>query len=164
MSPETGEISPVWRAFLLTMFARTGGSSGTTPQGTSAAVAKETTDRVAADATISANLANEAVTRSTADAALTAALAAEAATRRDGVASVVAKISTLLNTSGAKTFTFAQVTPSDVWGIAHNLNWHPTVTVVDTANQLVEGGVTYDSSNIVTLRFASPFAGTAYLV
>lgn len=82
VDPTSGEITPVWRSFLLSMFARTGGAAGTTPPASTAAIAIETTNRVAADAALASNIANEGVARAIADAALTTAIADEAAARR----------------------------------------------------------------------------------
>ena len=64
---------------------------------------------------------------------------------------------------GSETFTFNQAVPTATWVIAHNLDRHPAVSVVDSAGTVVFGEVTYDSANQVTVRFSSGFAGKAYL-
>lgn len=56
-----------------------------------------------------------------------------------------------------------QSTVSDTWQITHNLGWYPNITVVDSAGSVVEGEIDYTSENSLTLLFASPFSGTAYL-
>lgn len=54
-------------------------------------------------------------------------------------------------------------TASDTWVITHNLFKYVQATVVDTANQVNIGDITYDSLNQITIRFSAPFSGYAYL-
>jgi len=61
-------------------------------------------------------------------------------------------------------YTHDQSTPSSVWTITHELNRRPSVSVVDTADSLVEGAVDYVSLNQLTITFNAPFSGKAYLV
>jgi hypothetical protein len=56
-----------------------------------------------------------------------------------------------------------QATPATVWSITHNLNGHPSVTVVDTGGDTVLGDVKYTSLNTLTVTFLVPVAGYAYL-
>jgi hypothetical protein len=49
------------------------------------------------------------------------------------------------------------------WNITHNLGKYPSVSVVDSANTKVYGGVVYNSVNQVTLVFSSAFSGKAFL-
>lgn len=60
-------------------------------------------------------------------------------------------------------YVYTQAMPSDAWTINHNLNRYPSVTIVTTAGDQVDGDVHYDSANTITLRFPSAFAGIAYL-
>lgn len=64
--------------------------------------------------------------------------------------------------SGAN-FIHDQLVPSDEWVINHGLNRYPSVAVVDSAGSVVEGTVEYTSNNVITLRFAAPFGGQAFL-
>lgn len=49
------------------------------------------------------------------------------------------------------------------WGpIAHNLGKVPAVTVVNSANEVVEGAMSIGDLNHVTLTFGAAFAGDAY--
>lgn len=48
------------------------------------------------------------------------------------------------------------------WTIQHNLNKKCSVTVVDSANQIVVGEIVYDSDNQVTITFSGSFSGKAY--
>lgn len=63
------------------------------------------------------------------------------------------------------TFTFTQAIPSAVWVINHPfVNQHPSVTIVDPAGNEVQASVQYTpNQDQVIIRFAQPFAGTAYL-
>jgi len=69
---------------------------------------------------------------------------------------------------GDITFTHNQSTTSDTWVITHNLNRFPSVTVVDSANTIVQGTVVYNSNKQLTVTFfangsALAFQGKAYL-
>lgn len=64
---------------------------------------------------------------------------------------------------GGLTYTFSQIIPSSTWTIEHNLERHPSVTVVDSSGNMVMGETFYDNNNNITLTFAAPFAGKAYL-
>lgn len=60
-------------------------------------------------------------------------------------------------------YTHNQSVPSATWTITHNLNFHPSVTVVDSGGTTVYGNVTYVDSNSIVVVFTSGFAGIAYL-
>jgi hypothetical protein len=62
-----------------------------------------------------------------------------------------------------KYFYHEQSIPSDIWTITHNLNKHPAVIVVDSADNVVIGDVTYLSLNAVKIIFIGAFSGKAYL-
>jgi hypothetical protein len=68
-----------------------------------------------------------------------------------------------VTTNPAVAFAHTQQTPSATWTIAHNLNFHPNVTVVDSAGTIVEGEMTYVDQNNMILSFQSAFSGNAYL-
>ena len=61
------------------------------------------------------------------------------------------------------TYTHTQDVPLKVWIINHNLGSFPSVTVVDSNNQVVIGDITYTGSNSLTITFTIPFAGYAFL-
>ena len=65
--------------------------------------------------------------------------------------------------STATSFTYVRSSPATIWDIVHNLNRFPSVVVLDSSNQEVEGDLGYPSANEVTVTFSAPFAGTAYL-
>jgi len=61
------------------------------------------------------------------------------------------------------TYIHTQYVPLTVWVIIHNLGRFPSVTVVDTLNQVVVGNIVYNNANMLTITFNSAFAGYAYL-
>lgn len=64
---------------------------------------------------------------------------------------------------GDKTFTFAQSTAANTWYINHGLNKFPSVTIVDSGNNVVLGVIEYTDTNNCVCRFNAPFSGKAYL-
>ena len=62
-----------------------------------------------------------------------------------------------------KFFKFIQNIPSNRWEIIHNLNKYPSVTVVDSGENVVIGDIEYINSNRLIIRFTSIFSGKAYL-
>ena len=79
---ESGEITPVWRAYFAQLYERTGGPQGSSVEAVLAALALERTARIAGDAGLSADIAAERTARENADTELTAAIIAEANARR----------------------------------------------------------------------------------
>lgn len=61
------------------------------------------------------------------------------------------------------TYIFEQINPASTWVVEHNLESFPSVTIVDSSNNVVVGYQTYNSNNQLTLQFSAPFAGKAYL-
>jgi len=69
---------------------------------------------------------------------------------------------------GEITFIHNQTSTSNTWVITHNLHRFPSVTVVDTSNNIVQGKVIYNSDKQLTITFfnagsAHAFQGKAYL-
>jgi hypothetical protein len=60
-------------------------------------------------------------------------------------------------------YTHVQSGLSSSWLVVHNLGSFPSVTVVDTGGTEVIPNLHYDNSNQITLTFAAPTSGTAYL-
>lgn len=60
-------------------------------------------------------------------------------------------------------FVFDQQVASSVWVVVHNMGKFPSVSIVDTANDQVEGEVRYNSNNQLTITFTAAVAGKAYL-
>jgi|TARA_R110002050_G_scaffold128157_4_gene249379 hypothetical protein len=61
-----------------------------------------------------------------------------------------------------KNFVYTQNVASATWVVTHNLNKFPSVSVVDSANTLVNGQVEYNSINEVTISFRAAFTGKAF--
>lgn len=47
--------------------------------------------------------------------------------------------------------------------ITHNMGYNPNVTIKNSAGDLLETGIDYNSINKITLTMAQPFGGIAYL-
>lgn len=67
------------------------------------------------------------------------------------------------STNSDKNFVFNQNTPSSSWVISHNLNKYVTVTIVDSAENVVVGDILYNSLNQITVNFSGAFSGIAYI-
>jgi hypothetical protein len=63
--------------------------------------------------------------------------------------------------SGDKTYEHIQTVAASVWNITHNLGKYPSVTIVDSGGNTVEGAVVYVDLNQVTAVFSAPFGGKA---
>ncbi len=71
-------------------------------------------------------------------------------------------------TVGEITFIHNQTSTSNTWVVTHNLHRYPSVTVVDTANNIIQGKVIYNSDMQLTITFflkgaAHALQGKAYL-
>ena len=62
-----------------------------------------------------------------------------------------------------KNYIHNQLVASSVWTIIHNLDKHPSVTVVDSSDSVVVGDISYDSLNQLTVVFSAEFGGKAYV-
>lgn len=62
-----------------------------------------------------------------------------------------------------ETYVFDQSVASNSWAITHNLDKYPSVTIVDTNDEIVYGGVDYTDANSLTINFKTNIAGKAYL-
>lgn len=60
-------------------------------------------------------------------------------------------------------YIYNQGAPSNTWVINHNLNKNPSITIVSSAGEEVEGAVVINSLNQVTITFCAAFSGKAYL-
>lgn len=63
----------------------------------------------------------------------------------------------------SRRYVFNQVSPSASWEITHPLGGFPSVTIVDSANSVVIGDVTYIDDENVVVEFSGAFSGKAYL-
>lgn len=63
----------------------------------------------------------------------------------------------------ARGYVHEQGIASDVWVIEHNLNKHPSVTIVDSAENEVVGEIEYINNNVVEVKLKGASKGKAYL-
>ena len=59
-------------------------------------------------------------------------------------------------------FHFVQGTPASTWTIVHGLGLFPDTQVFDSGGSQVEGDVTHDSVNQLTIVFTAAFSGDCY--
>lgn len=64
---------------------------------------------------------------------------------------------------GDKEFVYTQSSAASSWSITHSLNKYPSVTVVDSGNNIVIGDITYNNLSTLTINFTASFSGKAYL-
>lgn len=63
----------------------------------------------------------------------------------------------------ASTFIYEQAVASDTWEITHNLGKKPSVTVVDSADNIITAEVEYIDNNNIVVRMNGATTGKAYL-
>lgn len=60
-------------------------------------------------------------------------------------------------------FTHTQGAAATVWTITHNLGFYPAITVFDSGLSEVEGAISHQNVNSLTITFSVSISGTAYL-
>lgn len=60
------------------------------------------------------------------------------------------------------TYVHDQLVASATWTIHHQLNKYPSITVVDSGGNLIEGDITYTDINTAVVRFSVAFGGQAF--
>lgn len=80
----------------------------------------------------------------------------------NGIALVGNKTSEELNITSDKNYVYTQAVADSVWEVQHNLNKYPSITIVDSADNVVIGDVVYIDMNNVIITFAASFSGKAY--
>lgn len=60
-------------------------------------------------------------------------------------------------------YTHNQSSASNQWTVVHNLGFKPNVTVFNSAGDIVEGSITHNSVNQLTLQFSATMSGVAQL-
>ena len=63
----------------------------------------------------------------------------------------------------AQSFRHIQSSNSTNWIVTHNLGFRPSVTIIDLDGDTVNGNIIYNTTNQLTLTFAQPIKGEAYL-
>jgi hypothetical protein len=57
----------------------------------------------------------------------------------------------------------SQTTAISTWTVVHNMGYMPSVTVIDSGGNEVEGDIVYNSTSTLTLSFSAEMSGVAYL-
>lgn len=65
--------------------------------------------------------------------------------------------------TGDKTYNHVQFTASATWTINHALDKYPSIQVIDSDGDIVEGDTDYIDANTVVLTFAIAISGRAFL-
>jgi hypothetical protein len=60
-------------------------------------------------------------------------------------------------------FVFTQAVPSTVWNINHNLNKKPSIKIVDSTDEVIEGQEEYVDENNIIVTFSALITGKVYL-
>ena len=68
-----------------------------------------------------------------------------------------------LDGTGDSHYSHNQANPDTVWVIDHNLGKYPSVICFDSANDEIEGMISYPTLNRVTVTFSAATGGYAYL-
>lgn len=61
-----------------------------------------------------------------------------------------------------KNYVHNQIVASNFWEIQHNLDKYPSVSIIDSGNNLVVGEIKYIDLNNIIITFTSVFSGKAY--
>ena len=64
---------------------------------------------------------------------------------------------------GDKAYTHTPSTASSTWTVAHSLGKKPSVSIVDSSDNLIRGQVDYTDLNNLTITLSAPTSGKAYL-
>jgi len=75
----------------------------------------------------------------------------------------VVHVGTVIETGADAKFTFAQEQNSNQWEVEHNLGKFPSVTIVDSGENIVYAEVQYTDENNLTISFNGATSGKAYL-
>ena len=66
-------------------------------------------------------------------------------------------------TTSRVSYIHTQGVTSAAWTINHNLHFYPNVTVQDSAGNIVEGEIAYNTLDSLVVTFSTAFSGEAYL-
>ena len=81
----------------------------------------------------------------------------------DGGEDIELGLDAAYNVTTDKHYVHTQSVAASVWTITHNLDKYPSVTVVDSGENVVVGDVQYIDRNSLTVAFNGAFSGKAYL-
>jgi hypothetical protein len=60
-------------------------------------------------------------------------------------------------------FIFTQAVPATVWNITYNLNKKPSIKIVDSTDEVIEGQEEYVDENNIIVTFSALITGKVYL-
>lgn len=60
------------------------------------------------------------------------------------------------------TYVHIQGVPATTWNVTHNLNKFPSVSIINSIDEVVYGLITYVDANNITLQFSASFSGRAF--
>ncbi len=60
-------------------------------------------------------------------------------------------------------FVFVQAVAATVWNINHNLNKKPSIKIVDSTDEVIEGEEVYVDENNIIVTFSALITGKVYL-
>jgi hypothetical protein len=66
-------------------------------------------------------------------------------------------------TKAALRYMHTQTAAISTWTIVHNMGYMPSITVIDSGGNEVEGSIVYNSTDTLTLSFSTEMSGVAYL-
>lgn len=66
-------------------------------------------------------------------------------------------------TGGDLNFVFVQNLPVATWTINHTLGKYPSVTIIDSGGNVVEGDIEYINNSQIVITFSASFSGSAIL-
>jgi len=75
----------------------------------------------------------------------------------------ISTINTSIDNFKDKNYIHYQISTSNTWIVVHNLKKYPSVSVVDSGNNLVIGDCIYNSIDQLTITFTASFSGKAYI-
>ena len=64
---------------------------------------------------------------------------------------------------GDITYTHSQSSASETWTVTHNLHRKPSVTIVDSSDNIIHANIVYNSENKLTITFNGATSGKAYI-
>jgi len=65
--------------------------------------------------------------------------------------------------TGDANYVFNQLSPAEIWTVAHNLGKWPAVTIVDDNDELIYADVEFVDNDSLTITFSTAVAGRAFI-
>jgi len=78
-------------------------------------------------------------------------------------APTIIEVRTGVTSGNTRRHVHVQSSPENTWVVNHTLGGKPSVMVVDSADTIIVGDVTYISNTEIRIDFTSAFSGSVYL-